>query len=154
MADVDTGGADVPTLEHRTAVALARADAMCAFGPNFFVGQLVRDHCPSPEDKLPHVQLKLADGEILDLCHVVGVSTKWVVLAVLDPGAHTHDMISVLVPFEMVQGVRIRAHQQAGAVGFLQSHRPAVISAENLVGAAFGAAPHRSVTDTGAGQSG
>lgn len=136
---------DVPlatTAEHEAMLLVAKADAACPFGPVFFLRQLgrfVRDHCPSTEEHLPHVQLELADGETLDLCHVVGVSPKWVVLAVRDPGAHGHEMATVLVPFGMVQGVRIRAHHQMGAtVGFAQPHQPAVISAETLVDAAFG----------------
>ena len=129
------------TAEQQAAAALARADAGCAFGPAFFLGQLgrfVRDQCPAPEEHLPHVQLRLADGETLDLCHVVGVSSKWVVLAVREPGAHGHEMTTALVPFEMVQSVRIRAHHEAGVrVGFAQAQRPTVISAERLVDAAF-----------------
>lgn len=143
MTDNEVNGSPGPSPEQQ-AGPLEKADARYPFGPSFFLGQLerfVRDHCPSPEEHLPHVQLKLVDGETLDLCHVVGVSSKWVVLAVLDPGAHGHEMTTALVPFEMVQGVRIRAHHQTGATaGFAQTQQPAAISAEMLVEAAFGRA--------------
>jgi hypothetical protein len=76
------------------------------FGPSFFLGELgrfVRDHCPSPEEHLPMVQIRLADGQTLDPCHIVGVSAHWVVLAVRDAAGRQEDMAIELVPFEMVR---------------------------------------------------
>lgn len=145
MSDAPRGASSAPALDQQAAAGLAGADGAFAFGPSFFLGQLgrfVRDHCPSPDEHLPHVQLKLADGETLDLCHVLGVSAKWVVLAVRDAGSHGHEMTTVIVPFGMVQGVRIRARRSEGdAVGFATTHQPTVISAETLVDAVFGLNP-------------
>jgi hypothetical protein len=137
MSESNNGDAD----RAAAAAALARADGACPFGPSFFLGYLgrfVRDHCPAPEEHLPMVQVRLADGEMLDLCHIVGVSPRWAVLAVRDATSHQDDMAIDLVPFEMIQSVRIRARHAAGsAVGFAQHHTPSVITAETLIGAAM-----------------
>ena len=121
------------------AAAFTRADRASMFGPSFFLGQLgrfVRDHCPSPEEHLPMVEIRLADGQTLDLCHIVGVSPHWVMLAVRDTVSRQPDMAIELVPFEMIRGVRIRTrHAEGSAVGFSQHHAPAIIEAERLLGA-------------------
>lgn len=129
------------------AAAFANADRVSMFGPSFFLGQLgrfVRDHCPSPEEHLPMVEIRLADGQTLDLCHIVGVSPRWVMLAVRDAASRLPDMAIELVPFEMVRGVRIRArHAEGGTVGFLQHHAPAIIGAETLLEAALSSRQRR-----------
>ena len=121
--------------------AFAKADQGSMFGPSFFLRQLgrfVRDHCPSPDEHLPQVEIRLADGVTLDLCHIVGVSPRWVVLAVRDPASRQHDMAIEIVPFEMVRGVRIRPrHAEGSAVGFAQHQAPAMIEAEALLEASM-----------------
>ncbi|MBZ5558318.1 MAG: hypothetical protein LAO77_13690 [Acidobacteriia bacterium] len=127
--------------------ALARADSSCTFGPSFFLGQLggfVRDHCPTPDEHLPMVQILLADGRTLDLCHIIGVSPRWVMLAVGDATGRQGEMAIELVPFEMIHGVRIRTrHDEGSTVGFAQHHAPSVIAAETLLGAAMRPAHER-----------
>ena len=119
-----------------TAAAFATADRESPFGPSFFLGHLgrfVRDHCPDPEEHLPLVQIRLADGETLDLCHIIGVSPRWVVLAVRDIASHRNEMAVEIASFDMIRGVRISARPpESGAVGFAQSRPPAVLSAETL----------------------
>jgi hypothetical protein len=123
------------------AAVFTRADRACTFGPSFFLGHLgrfVRDHCPDPEEHLPMVQIRLADGQTLDLCHIIGVSPRWVMLAVRDAASRQDDMTIDLVPFEMIQGVRIRTRHGGGAsVGFAQSRAPTIIAAETLLRAAM-----------------
>jgi len=61
----------------QAAAAFVRADLACAFGPSFFLGHLgrfVRDQCPDPKENLPTVHVHLADGETLDVCHIIGIS--------------------------------------------------------------------------------
>ncbi|MBI3399795.1 MAG: hypothetical protein HY048_00120 [Acidobacteria bacterium] len=86
---------DSKTASAAAVAALTRADGTCPFGPSFFLGHLgrfVRDHCPAPEEHLPTVQIRLADGQSLDLCHIVGVSPRWVMLAIRENASRPDDM--------------------------------------------------------------
>lgn len=105
------------------------------FDAAFFLGQLagfVRDRCPPPEAGLPKVELHVADGDVLDLCHVIGVARDWVALAVKEPtgsGAQPR-MRTELVPFGSLVRVTIRAAgESAEPVGFDLRRAPAVLAA-------------------------
>jgi hypothetical protein len=128
---------DVKELERSEAAALIAVDRTCTFGPSFFLGHLgrfVRDHCPDPKEHLPLVQIRLDNAMILDPCHIVGVSARWVVLAVHDTTSHPAGMVIEIVPFQHIQGVRIHTHRIEGPpVGFSQGHSPTIISAEALI---------------------
>ena len=128
---------DVTEPERFDSAAFMRADQTWTFGPSFFLGHLgrfVRDHCPSPDEQLPLVQIRLVDGRALDLCHIIGVSPRWVMLAVRESSTRPTDMAIEIVPFQMVQGVHIGSRRGEGcAVGFFQSHSPSVIAAETLL---------------------
>ena len=121
------------------AAAFIRADLACTFGPSFFLRQLarfVRDHCPTPEEHLPMVQVRLADGEVLDVCHIIGVSPRWVILAVRNAAGH-QGMVIEIVPFELVRRISISARRADGAsIGFAQTHVPNIMTAEALLHAA------------------
>ena len=80
----------VPDAEPEAAAAeSAEAPALAllakqAFGPTFFRAQLAsfaRDRCPAPDERLPVVELHLQGGEIVEICHVIGVAPGWVALA-------------------------------------------------------------------------
>lgn len=126
------------TLGAERAAAFAAADRACAFGPGFFLSYLarfVRDRCPDSTEHLPTVQILLADGETLDLCHVIGVSEHWVLLAVRDGDSHASMAVDI-VPFQMIRRVCIRTRRvEAGAVGFAHSHAPEIVGAETLLNA-------------------
>jgi hypothetical protein len=122
------------------AEAFVRADHTCTFGPSFFMGYLgnfVRDHCPEATELLPVVELRLASGETVSLCHVVGVSPRWVMLAV-PRSSHGSGMTIELLPYEVICSVCIRPRETgSGAIGFDQSRAPEVIAPEALVRAAM-----------------
>jgi hypothetical protein len=145
MSDIETRSDDQAE-KLGAAAAFTRADLACPFGPSFFLGHLgrfVRDHCPDPKENLPSVQVRLADGETLDLCHIIGVSPRWVMLAVRDAAGHQDGMAIELVPFEIIRSVRIRTrYAERGSVGFAQSRAPAIIAAETLLQAVMSPAPH------------
>lgn len=138
-ATVDTND-DTRDGDQPADAAFARADEAFTFGPSFFLGHLgryVRDHCPSPDEHLPNVQLRLADGQTLEVCHIAGVSPRWVMVAIRD-AAHQNEMAIDIVPYHMVHGVRIRSHHaDTATVGFDHGHSPAVISAEVLLQSAL-----------------
>ncbi len=137
------------TVNSDTAAAFAATDRRCVFGPSFFLGRLsrfVRDQCPDPQEHLPVVHVHLADGEPLDLCHIIGVSPQWVVLAVRDPESHVDGMAIEIVPYEMIRRVCIRTRRgETGAIGFTHARAPEIIPAETLVQAAM--TPSSSVGD-------
>ena len=117
--------------------AFAGADLACPFGPSFFLGDLgrfVRDRCPDAAEQLPVVQIRLADGETLALCHIMGVSPRWVMLAVHDGATHGEGMAVELVPYEIIRRVYIGTRRAEGAaVGFAQTHAAQIIAPEALL---------------------
>jgi hypothetical protein len=103
------------------------------FGPHFFLEQLrafARDCCPDPADGLPFVEVRLADGEVLDLCHVVGVGPAWVVLAVNDsqPDGAVR-MKTEFVPYAVVVRVTVRpSRPESPRLGFDIGHASALLA--------------------------
>jgi hypothetical protein len=121
----------------QTESALTGADLACAFGPSFFLGHLrrfVRDRCPDPQERMPIVQVYLAGGETLDLCHVMAVSPRWVLLAVRDAVSHPDGMAVEVVPYELIRHICIRTREAGGPpIGFAQTSPPKIMTAETLV---------------------
>ena len=119
------------------AAAFMRADLACAFGPSFFLGHLgrfVRDRCPDAAENLPLVQVHLADGVTLDVRHIIGVSPRWVMLAVRDSASHRDGMAVELLPYEIIRRVGIASRRgESSSIGFSQAHPPAIIEPETLL---------------------
>lgn len=118
--------------------ALLRLDV--PFGPAFFLTQLaafVRDCCPAPAEALPHVQMHLAGGEVLELCHVIALARRWGAFAIIDTGEGEGErpMRTELVPYEMLARITVRASPGRGAhIGFHQASPPAVhVSPEEML---------------------
>lgn len=144
--------------DERTADEPAPAELLsrAPFGPGFFLGQLrafARERCPDPGEMLPCVELHLATGEVLDLCHVMGLAPAFVALAVREArggsGAEGAAMRTELVPYAFITRVTIRPVRGAGPhVGFNPEHAPEVLpqarTPEETLRAAAGAlnAPH------------
>jgi hypothetical protein len=121
--------------------AFDRADDAHAFGPSFFLHHLnrfVRDRCPETSEDLPLVQIRLGDGSILEICHIVSVSPRWVMVAIDDP-ASTRDRVSVVfVPYESIRRIDITTRQAAGdAIGFSQRVEPKLVAPEALLRSAM-----------------
>ncbi len=112
----------------------ALLEAECPFGPRFFMTQLrafARDRCPDPAERLPVVHLHLGDGEVLDVCHLIGLAPRWVALAVRETEGKEHPpaMRTELVPYEVIHRVTIRAVRPAEThIGFDQSRMPQVFA--------------------------
>lgn len=102
------------------------------FGPGFFLRQLrafARDRCPDPGEGLPAVQIHLGTGEVLDLCHVLGLGQAFVALAVLDGEGEPRRMRTELVPYQLIVRVTIRLTGSRGQVGFDLDHAPRILGA-------------------------
>lgn len=105
---------DSPSESESREAALAAMAQRWPFGPVFFLGQLgafVREKCPDPGEGLPVVEIHLAEGEILDLCHVMGVAPSWVALAVneLEAQDDAPPMRTELVPYSRIVQVTVRS---------------------------------------------
>lgn len=99
--------------------ALAAAESGVVFGPLFFLQHLrgfVRERCPEPQEGLPQVRVRLADGLELDICHIVGVTPKWIALAVYDTERDEEStrMRTDLVPYSMITRLVIRTESERG----------------------------------------
>ena len=143
MSELQNPTAD-EAARQQAATAFVKADLACAFGPSFFLGHLgrfVRDRCPDASENLPLVEVRLANGETLDVCHIIGVSPRWVMLAVRDATSHRDGMAVELVPYEIVHRVGIATrHGEGSSIGFAQTNPPQIIAPETLLRAAM--APH------------
>ncbi len=115
--------------------AMRAIEAGVPFGPGFFLKQLgafLRDRCPDPEANLPGLYLHLADGEVLDVCHIIGIAPGWVALAVRQKDRQSSEstMRTELVPYSMVVRVTIRAGQHGEAhIGFDLGREPSMVTA-------------------------
>jgi hypothetical protein len=107
---------------------VALADLQAPFGPKFFVLHLrafARERCPDPSERLPAVQLHLTSGEVLDLCHIIGLAPAWVALAVHETArpSGAPSMRTELVPYANIHRVTIKSvHRAEGHIGFDHGH--------------------------------
>jgi hypothetical protein len=130
------------TAEERKAMkALAMADQRVAFGPLFFMQQLrglVRDRCPIPAEGIPSVQIHLLDGDVLEICHIIGVSPSWIALAVHEEERpeSSAPLRTEMVPFHLISRVTIQADRHGGAhpIGFNADLEPSVIGSSPALG--------------------
>ena len=106
------------------------------FGPGFFLQQLmgfVRDRCPNPDELLPAVELHLADGDVLEVCHISGIAPQWIALAVYESekGASAPPpMRTELVPYEVVSRITVRSsRRELARLGFDLGKKPTILAA-------------------------
>lgn len=106
------------------------------FGPGFFLGQLrafARECCPSHLEPLPSVLIHLATGEVLGLCHVMGLAPSFVALAVHEEargsGTTSMAMRTELVPYTLIARVTIRPRGDSDVhVGFDAGFEPRLLA--------------------------
>lgn len=113
--------------------ALMASDQRVSFGPLFFMQNLrglARDRCPEPAESIPSVHVHLMDGEVLDLCHIIGVSPNWIAMAVHEEehAERPDQMRTELVPYHLIVRVSIQTTRHAGThpIGFNTSLDPEV----------------------------
>lgn len=128
------GATAEPTAEQLGQAALLEASLHHPFGPAFFMTQLrgfADEKCPDPALERPAVEIHLGDGEVLDLCHIIGVTPNWVALAVLDGDRENtpRRMRTEFVPFAAIARVTLRGSRpESPHLGFEHGRVPQVLS--------------------------
>lgn len=119
--------------DRKRMAALMASDQRVSFGPLFFMQNLrglARDRCPEPAESIPSVHVHLMDGEVLDLCHIIGVSPNWIAMAVHEEehAERPDQMRTELVPYHLIVRVSIQTTRHAGThpIGFNTSLDPEV----------------------------
>ena len=110
-------------------LAMHLEEMRCPFGPLFFLGHLkafVRDRCPDPSEARPVVRLHLIGGDVLDVCHVIGLAPGFAALAVYEDGGRR--MRTEIVPYIAIVRVTISADRRESEIGFGQTQPPAILS--------------------------
>jgi hypothetical protein len=122
------------TPEQVEQAALIEASIHHPFGPAFFMTQLrgfAGEKCPDPALARPAVEIHLGDGEVLDLCHIIGVTPGWVALAVRDgeEDGTPARMRTEFVPYETIGRVTLRSSRpESPHLGFEMSRVPRVLN--------------------------
>ena len=98
--------------EKRLFELLQAVESRCPFGPRFFANQLgglIRDRCPQPTEVRPVVEVHLHGGEVLDICHIIGLAPAYAALAVYGapPRSTPRPMRTELVPYASIARVAI-----------------------------------------------
>ena len=119
--------------QRKEMAALMAADQRVSFGPLFFMQNLrglVRDRSPEASEALPSVHVHLVDGEVLDLCHIIGVSPSWIAMAVHDEDhpERPSPIRTELVPYHLIARITIQTTEHEGSrpIGFNASLDPEV----------------------------
>lgn len=92
------------------------------FGPSFFAAVLsdrIREVCDGHPDPVPVVELYLADGCVLDLCHIAGFEQLWAAVAVYRDPDSCEEMELAFVPYAMITRVSVSVrHKNERPAGF------------------------------------
>jgi hypothetical protein len=110
-------------------------DAQCPFGPRFFATQLrafIRDRCPDLRSALPELELHLADGQVLDVCHIMVIAPAWIGIAVYErsPSQGARRMRTEIVPYAMISRITISTDRASGGPLGFDVNRPPVMAIE------------------------
>lgn len=91
-------------------------------------GDRVREQCASRPDAVPVVELRLADGAVLDLCHLEGLSAGWLAAQVYRDTETCEEMDLIFVPYGLITRITISTwHPHERRIGFdLERSRPAM----------------------------
>jgi hypothetical protein len=80
----------------------------------------VRAECQAQPDRVPVVELHLADGTKLDLCHVVFLADSWLAVAYYRGGHGETELDTAFLPYGVIARVTISLHPRSSRrVGFV-----------------------------------
>lgn len=102
------------------------------FGLPFFCTVLrsrLHQHCPGVTPDVPQVLLHLAGGVVLDLCHIVELSPRWIAAAVFRDARSCEEMDLEFVPYELIVRVTLsRRPADERRIGFDAERSTAAIA--------------------------
>jgi hypothetical protein len=79
----------------------------------------VKQQCQMNPGHVPVVELHLADGTTLDLCHIVAFGPTWFAVAYFRNPAEGDEVEQALLPYPLVQWITLSAHPpQVRHIGF------------------------------------
>jgi hypothetical protein len=84
-----------------------------AFGPHFYLSVLpdrVISQCQGHPDNIPVVNLHLANGRTLDLCHIVHLADRWFAVQYFRDSESCEDMDVAFLPYDLVVLVTLSLH--------------------------------------------
>jgi len=84
--------------------------AVPAFGLPFFGTMLssrFQSHCSGAGPEVPQVLLHLVGGEVLDVCHVVEFTPRWIAVAAFRDDRTCEQMDLEFVPYELIHRVTL-----------------------------------------------
>jgi hypothetical protein len=117
---VDSSGAE--------AAGRANASVGPPFGPEFFTTVLierVRVACDGHPDEVPVVELHLADGYILDLCHIPMIERQWLAAQAYRDKEICKEMDLMFIPYPLVTRVTVSMwHRNQRPIGFVLDQAP------------------------------
>lgn len=118
-------GSSAAAAEH-----LAAVQGGPPFGPAFFATVLadrVRAACDGHPEQVPVVELHLADGLTLDLCHIPGLEAQWLAAEAYRDRETCEEMDLVFVPYGMITRVTVSMwHPSQRPIGFDLAAPPTV----------------------------
>lgn len=92
------------------------------FGPAFFatvLGDRIRAACDAQPGHVPVVELHLADGLTLDLCHIPGIEPQWLAVQAYRDRETCDEMDLVFVPYTLITRIAVSMwHPNQRPIGF------------------------------------
>lgn len=79
----------------------------------------IRSKCSERQGEVPVVLIHVADGRVLDLCHIQLITPLWLAVAAYRDAATCKDMNTEFIPFSSICGVTISKREGSNRkIGF------------------------------------
>jgi hypothetical protein len=72
--------------------------------------ETVKQQCEQQAGHVPVVQLHLANGTTLDVCHIVSLGPTWLTVAYFRDPAESDEVEQALLPYTLVQWISLSFH--------------------------------------------
>jgi hypothetical protein len=100
------------------------------FGPSFFLSVLpdrIAIACEAEPRQVPVVWIRLADGTLLDLCHVPALTPQYIIASAYRDAETCDDMDLMFVPYPLITWVKIALFEPTRrSLGFRLTLEPSV----------------------------